>query len=150
MGYSVRVYGGKAMDGIIVRDMRPADSEQVRALFESVYKSLFSGAVPAFESAVRGERIFVALHSGLIAGIATVWEADSFIHFLFFDRRFRRKGVGRAMITKIAETYERPLTLKCLLENAGAMAFYRATGWREMETGLCEEGAYALLRYDLM
>lgn len=135
------------MDDITVRKMKPSEKIRVQELFESVYKCTLSGAVPVFENATQGEEIFVALYSGIIVGIATVWIPDAFVHYLFVDQEIRHKGVGRAMIERLAEQYESPLTLKCLIENKEAMAFYHATGWHEVETGYSEEGAYALLRY---
>lgn len=135
------------MNDITIRKMASSEKIRVRELFESVYKDTLSGAVPAFENATQGEEIFVALYSGIIVGIATVWVSDAFVHYLFVDQEMRHKGVGRAMIEWLAKQYEIPLTLKCLIENKEAMAFYHTTGWREVETGHSEEGTYALLRY---
>ena len=135
------------MDNMIVRTMKPLETARVQELFETVYRDTFTGNVPAFDTVTRGERIYVALLNGVIAGIATVWEPDAFIHFLFVDVRARRKGVGSAIIYKLAETYGCSLTLKCLIENSNGMAFYQATGWNKVEIGHAEEGAYALLRY---
>ena len=132
---------------IIVRDMEPHEKEPVRELFESVYKDTFSANVPIFNDAVCGERIFVAAWHGYIAGMATVWEPDAFIHYLFVVPEFRRQGIGRAIAEKLAVEYDKPLTLKCLVENTAAMAFYLSTGWTRIEEGHSEEGTYARLRY---
>ena len=134
------------MEEIIVRKMEPYEEKSVKDLFQRVYEDTFSGMAPVFDSAVQGEQIYVALYKGSLAGIATVWEPDVFIHYLFVDREVRHKGIGRAITEALAETYKRPLTLKCLIENTEAMAFYRKTGWREVETGRSGEGPYVLLR----
>ena len=127
--------------------MEPYEEESVRALFQRVYKDTVFETAPVFDSVVNGEQVFVALYEGLLAGIATVWEPASFIHYLFVDRDVRHKGVGRAITEALAETYKRPLTLKCLTENTEAMAFYRKTGWQEAETGCSRKGTCDLLRY---
>ena len=44
--------------------------------------------------------------------------------------------------------YGVPLTLKCLIRNVDGMAFYRATGWKQIGNGNSDDGAYVLLRYD--
>ena len=136
-----------SMGDIVVWEMEPHEEKSVKALFQRVYEDTFSATAPVFDSAVQGERIYVALYKRQLAGIAAVWEPDAFIHYLFVDREFRHKGVGRAITESLAQTYQRPLTLKCLTENTEAMAFYRKTGWQEAETGRSEEGPYALLRY---
>lgn len=135
------------MEEILVRKVKPAEIEQVQRLFEEVYADTFSGSIPVFEEAVEGEQLYVALIGECIAGMASVWEPDSFIHFLFVDQRSRHKKVASTLVRKLARWYEQPLTLKCLSENTEAMAFYRATGWSESGTGLCEEGTYVLFRY---
>ena len=135
------------MGDIIVRKMEPHEEKTVKALFQRVYEDTFLKTAPVFDSAAQGEQIYVALYKGLLVGIATVWEPDAFIHYLFVDQEVRHKGVGRAITQALAETYHRPLTLKCLTANTEAMAFYRKTGWQEVETGRSKEGTYALLRY---
>lgn len=128
--------------------MEPHEIERVRELFEGVYKDTFSAEAPLFDDAVSGERIFVATYHGNISGMATVWESDAFLHYLLVAQAFRRQGIGRAIVEKLAEEYDKPLTLKCLMENTAAMAFYHSTGWTQIEKGRSEEGVYAKLRHD--
>lgn len=135
------------MDGIEIRRMRTDDRARVRTLFEAVYRDTFACGAPVFEDATEGEKIYAAFLGGKLAGLASVWEPDRFIHYLFVDLSARHKGVGAALVSRLAEIYGPPLTLKCLVKNEGAMAFYRATGWQEVETVPDEEGAYTLFRY---
>ena len=134
------------MEDIIVRKMEPSEEKSVKDLFQRVYKDIFFEMAPAFDSAVQGEQIYVALYKDMLAGIATVWEPDAFIHYLFVDRDVRRKGVGRAVTDALADTYHLPLTLKCLIAPPGN-GIFRKMGWQEVETGSSREGTYALLRY---
>ena len=140
-------YENMSISKIMIRDMEPHEQERVRELFESVYKDTFSAKAPIFDDAVRSERIYVATYQGSIAGMATVWEPDAFVHYLFVGREFRRHGIGSAMAENLAEKYDKPLTLKCLIENAAAMAFYLSTGWTQIDEGHSEEGPYARLEY---
>ena len=127
--------------------MAPCEKERVRALFEAVYRETFSGAVPCFEETTKGEQIYIAVTGDNIAGFSTIWEQDAFIHYLFVAPGFRRQKIGRAMVERIAAWYDRPLTLKCLAGNSNAIAFYRASGWKEIGTGIGEDGPYLLMRY---
>lgn len=110
----------------------------------------FHTHAPVFQEATDGEQIYAALLEGSLAGFASVWEPDRFIHFLFVSPAFRHKKIGSALVKKLAEIYGLPLTLKCLLKNEDAMAFYRATGWEKIGDGISEDGAYALLRYTII
>ena len=135
------------MENITVREIIPEETGKIRELFEKVYGETFSGQVPDFCKVTEGERIYAALLDGCIAGMATVWEPDNFVHFLFVEARFRKQKVGTTLIETLYKRYGSPLTLKCLTENKNAMAFYRRSGWQEMDTGICSEGAYTLLQY---
>lgn len=135
------------MENITIRKVEQNEIAVVRELFEKVFKETFSSQVPAFEETTRGEQIYVAVMDHKIAGMASVWEPDNFIHYLFVDSSYRNRGVGKVMVTKLAELSGSLLTLKCLIENEKGMAFYYVTGWKEIEKGMCEDGEYALLSY---
>lgn len=136
------------MNGIVVREIAQDESLFVRELFETVFRDTFSDRVPIFESVTEGEQLYVALLNGCIVGMASVWEPNRFIHYLFVTQAARHKKVGSALVSRLSEIYGRPLMLKCLVKNVEGMAFYRATGWQEVETGISEDGAYALLSYN--
>lgn len=138
------------MDDITVRKAESCEMESVRELFETVFKETFSDNVPAFEEETAGEKIYVALLDNKIVGMASVWEPDNFIHYLFVAPAFRNKNIGNTLVVRLAKLYGSPLTLKCLLKNVKAMSFYRFTGWQEIETGVCEDGEYALLCYNVL
>lgn len=136
------------METILVRECDPDETGAVRALFDAVYRESISAHVLSFEKATAGEKLYVALVDGRIVGMASLWEPDAFIHFLFVDPAARHKKVGSTIINALAKKCSRSLTLKCLTRNETGLAFYRATGWQELETGLSEDGPYVLLRYN--
>ena len=135
------------MNRISVREIAPDEIIRVRELFESVFRETFSDHVPIFEEVTLGEHLYVATLDGSVVGIASVWEPDCYIHFLFVDSQIRNHRIGSTLISRLYEIYG-SLTLKCLVANKVGMAFYRATGWQELETGSSEDGEYVLLRYD--
>ncbi len=120
---------------------------QVRALFARVWAAALPGPAPDFAAATAGEALYLAWQGTRLAGRASVWEPDQFLHFLFVDPAAQRTGVGRALVAHLAACYPPPLTLKCLRCNETALAFYRATGWRACGTGGAGVDAYILLRY---
>lgn len=138
------------MENIVVRKMEQDENAVVQNLFETVHRAIFSDTVPIFVKATEGEQLYVALLNGWVVGMVSVWEPDSFIHYLFVDQTARHKKVGSVLVSKLAEIYDHPLRLKCLVKNVDGMAFYRATGWQEVETGFSEDGAYVLLSYNTM
>lgn len=135
------------MDKIQIRKMEPSELPQVQALFEKVYREIFSIHIPSFSDTTNGEQIYVAVLEETIVGMATVWEADAFIHYLFVDKDARGKGGGTNIVKCLAGIYEQPLKLKCLLSNEKARAFYDASGWIEEKLGDGADGPYALMRY---
>ena len=119
----------------------------MKALFAAMFADGLFTHAPVFEEATAGEQLYVALVDGAIAAFASVWEPDRFIHFLYVSPSYRRKKLASALISSLAARCGGQLTLKCLVKNEAAMAFYRSTGWETVETGSSEDGAYALLRY---
>lgn len=137
------------MDHITIRKCEPDETAQVRELFETVFVNTFFDHPPVFEEVTDGERIYVALLNDSIVGFASVWEPDRFVHFLFVSPALQRNKVGSALVDALAEIYDGPLTLKCLIKNEAGMAFYRSTGWEQTGDGVSEDGAYALFSYTI-
>ena len=133
------------MNHILIRKCEPDETAQVKELFETVFVNTFFDSAPVFEEVTDGEEIYVALLNDSIAGFASIWEPDRFVHFLFVSPTLRRKRIGSALVNRLAEIYDGPLTLKCLINNETGMAFYRSTGWNQIGDGISEDGAYALL-----
>lgn len=135
------------MRHVTVRECEPDDIAQVKELFETVFVNTFLDHAPVFEEVTDGERIYVALLNDSVVGFASVWEPDRFVHYLFVSAALRRNKVGTVLVDRLAEIYDGPLLLKCLMNNETGMAFYRSTGWKQIGEGVSEDGAYALLSY---
>lgn len=118
--------------------------EEIKPLFEEVYKEVISSNVPKIEKVCENERVFVFKEES-IKGFVTVWEEDYFIHFLFIKKSERRKNIATKLIEYLLSFYQRPLTLKCLVKNGGALAFYKRIGFIEKGKGVSEDGEYITL-----
>lgn len=136
------------LNHVIVRKCEPGEIAQVKELFETVFVNTFHDHAPVFDEVTDGEIIYVALLNDSIVGFVSIWEPDQFIHFLFVSPSVRHKRIGSTLVSHLASIYGVPLTLKCLIRNVDGMAFYRATGWKQIGNGNSDDGAYALLRYD--
>ena len=101
-----------------------------------------------FEHDTVGERVLVAVNpANEPIGFVSVWEPESFIHHLYVREAEWGMGVGRSLLAHLRPLVRRPWRLKCLTANARALGFYRALGWRELETGMCVEGEYILFEF---
>jgi GNAT superfamily N-acetyltransferase len=98
-----------------------------------------------FRRETEGETIVVAEQGGRIAGFASIWEPDCFLHHLYVDPAMLRQGIGRALIAAVVPLCEKPLELKCQTNNRVAMAFYRRLGFVGADTGVSDMGPW--LRY---
>ena len=132
---------------LTIRRLTGPAPPQVRTLFARVWATSLPGHAPDLDTVTAGEALYLAWQGRHLAGLASVWEPDRFLHFLFVDPVAQRTGVGRALVAHLAACYPPPLTLKCLRCNEAALAFYRATGWRACGVGGAGLDAYVLLRY---
>ena len=83
-----------------------------------------------FRAQTQGEQIDLVVAQGKIAGFISVWEPDWFVHHLYVDPQAQGSGLGARLIALVAERAgEQGLSLKCLVENKGAMSFYRGLGF---------------------
>lgn len=98
-----------------------------------------------FKRETEGEAIIVAEWDGRIAGFASVWEPDGFVHHLYVDPKMHRRGIGRALIAGLVEISDKPLELKCQTNNKPAMAFYRRLGFQTADSGVSDMGPW--IRY---
>lgn len=94
-----------------------------------------------------GEAIFVYEgESSEICGFVSVWTESSFIHHLYVDSRFRRLGVGTALLGSLEPWLPQPWSLKCLKANGVALEFYFSLGWNRVGSGESDDGPYWLLQ----
>jgi len=78
------------------------------------------------------EEVWLALASGALLGILSLFRPENFIHCLYVDPDAQRLGVGRALVEYLRKETGQPLTLKLDTLNKKAIAFYEATGWQRM------------------
>lgn len=137
---------------VAIRDFRPEDLEACAAIFDRAWHAGHGYAPRVIDASVlaretQGERMFVAEgDAARIAGFASLYEPQSFIHHLYVEPAFQRRGIGRALLLHAVGIAGGPASLKCQLRNAEALAFYRGLGWRDGETGEGEFGSWVLMR----
>ncbi len=140
---------------VTVRDFVESDRESLRELFVASRNATFSWASPGahkledFDSNTPGERILVALVSANIAGFASIYEPESFLHNLFVSPQFLGLGVGGALLTHCEKYFSGVPTLKCVKLNERARRFYQSKGWtvRSEEDG--PDGPYLLMELNI-
>ena len=135
-----------------VRPASPADHPALAQIFLQVRRTTFTWQDPGsfrledFASATEGEAIHVAENpGGVIAGFISVWEPEKFVHHLFVADGHRGRGVGPALLEGLSRRHAGPFRLKCVAENAAALAFYRRQGWTVIGEGEADEGLYFLM-----
>lgn len=137
-----------------VREVHEADLPRLREIFLQSRRETFHWNDPDvyrledFDTQTEAERMLVGEVDGLVAGFISWWALENFIHHLYIDARFKRRGLGRALLEACLQRIGRPAQLKCVTRNTPALAFYRALGWRSVATGRSDEGEYRLLQLD--
>lgn len=100
-----------------------------------------------FSRDTSGERIWVAELNDVLVGFISAWESENYIHNLFVDVKFSRRGIGSALLNTCLENIGRPARLKCVAENFSALDFYHAQGWQTIAEGVGSDGEYQLMQY---
>jgi GNAT superfamily N-acetyltransferase len=132
---------------MLVRPFRPGDEEACAGIFNRAWAGALLD-VPRqmdgreFLNQTRGEEVLIAEADGRLLGFAAVYRPDAFIHHLFVEPAFQRRGVGGALLDCALALAGGSATLKCLRRNGGAWAFYARSGWREVEQGADEWGPW--------
>ncbi len=131
----------------IVRAANVRDLPALRELFLRSRRETFTWQpchlfqLADFDAQTEGERILVADVDGDLAGFLSVWEPDAFIHHLYVDRAFLRRGIARTLLNTLTGRHR----LKCLVRNEGALRFYDAMGFVEVGRGTSDDGDFVLL-----
>lgn len=98
-----------------------------------------------FDRDTMGEAISVADRKGTVVGFVSVDQDDNFVHNLFVEAMWMGHGIGSKLLATALENTGSPARLKCLVENARAIAFYQAKGWQKVGEGASDEGSYYVL-----
>jgi|SRR3569833_624531 len=137
----------------VIREFAEADRPALRNIYLDSRKHTFHWLNTAlfeltdFDRDTEREKIFVAEDERLIKGFTSLWLPDNFIHHLYVHPQFLNKGIGKMLLTRAVATAVKPITLKCMVNNHNALAFYKAQGWRCQSEGVNEDGTYQLLIY---
>lgn len=140
---------------MIIRPGYESDRPFLRTLYLHARKASWSWVnnpdwqLEDFDAATRNETLWVAESDGHRLGFASVWDNDNFLHNLFVDPRWQGKGAGSALLAHVQSTFTSTGSLKCLVQNTRALAFYQRHGWHTEARGVSPEGEYWLMHYRL-
>jgi GNAT superfamily N-acetyltransferase len=104
-------------------------------------------SVREFADSIAGEELWVAESDAGIAGLVTIYRPDNFIHHLYIDPAWHRRGIGRALLQLALARCGGHAELKCDEANRAAQAFYHAAGWRPAGWGWHPHGAWIRFRH---
>lgn len=135
---------------IQIIESRGKDIDALRNLFLRARLTTFSWIdtsqfkLSDFEKETDGEYILVALDDELLVGFVSIWVADNFVHHLYVDEKYHSKNIGTELLKATIDKIGLPIRLKCEVNNAKAVGFYKQKGFVEIERGQSENGAYIL------
>ncbi|WP_439555993.1 GNAT family N-acetyltransferase [Dyadobacter sp.] len=133
---------------------KETDRAELAALYEQVMRETFYWFDEArlnevsFDDDTESEFIVVARVGEKLAGFASVWLPDNFIHHLYIDSAFQGMGIGKALLGNVVKRLQGNATLKCLVLNSRAVQFYKKNGWKQISMGDSDDGEYILFAYN--
>lgn len=133
---------------MVIRPLVRADMSAAAAVFDRAWAFAFPAFprridVAEFEWETESETVLVAAENGRpVHGFVAMYVPDRFVHHLFVEPRMHGRGTGRALLAAAAQLVEGPLSLKCAACNPRGLAFYRALGWSEVESGHDDMGGW--------
>jgi GNAT superfamily N-acetyltransferase len=137
---------------LVIRPAAPEDHPTCAAVFLAAYRQAFPLHPPEyyvperyFES-INGEEQWVALRTGEIVAVLSVYWPENFIHSLYVHPAQQSSGVGRRLLQAVISRAKGVCELKCDKANRRAIAFYRHLGWYEVGEGAAETGPWVRLR----
>ena len=136
---------------VIIRAYIPADGKASTKILDRAWHSGHPYAprrvdLAAFIANTRNETILVAELAGYgVAGFASFYEPEKFVHNLYVDPDLHGRGIGRALLARAMALVGGRASLKCQLRNPGALSFYRKLGWITGEEGEAEFGRWVRL-----
>lgn len=140
------------MTPVTIRPYAPSDITACVGIFDRAWRAGHPFAPrridpTVFATETEGEMLFVAEDDGKeIAGFASLYQPESFIHHLYVEPRLRNRGLGSALLAHAVAAAGGSASLKCQLGNPAALGFYRHLGWTEIVAGTNEFGAWVTLR----
>lgn len=134
-----------------IHDMQPEYLTGLRQLYLDARRQTFSWQdgskfkLDDFDAETKDEVILVAISENIPVGFISWWPPDNFIHNLYVDARFYRRGIGKGLLEHCLAKIGRPAALKCLQQNTPALQFYQSQGWRAHSAGQSDDGNYFLM-----
>jgi ribosomal protein S18 acetylase RimI-like enzyme len=125
--------------GLTVRRASTEELAQCAELYVKVLRDTFTWQPKDrhkkedFFRAARDEEIWVAVEDGRIVGLAGFYRPQNFIHSLYVEPRGR--GVGKALLDRLAASAQGAISLKVQAPNLRAQAFYKREGFQCVERG---------------
>jgi len=124
---------------LVIREMTMGEEKICADIFTCAWNRTFPNRprkirVKEFVMQTKNELVLIAEKNKKIIGFIAWYEPESFIHHLFIDPKFHRQGVGTKSIQEIiAKTKDAGISLKCNVENLGALSFYKAHQFKTTE-----------------
>ena len=133
-----------------IEQYKPAYAPALRRLFLDSRRATFHWQADQFklsdfDTDTEGEMLLVALFGQEPVGFVSWWPPQNFIHHLFVDPQWLRRGVGRGLLNASLKQIPRPVRLKCQLRNENARAFYMSQGWEVEKQEENANGAYYVM-----
>ncbi|WP_031527593.1 GNAT family N-acetyltransferase [Dyadobacter crusticola] len=138
---------------VIFTRFKESDHAELAALYERVMRETFYWFDEArlqeanFDDDTENEFIVVARVGEKLAGFASVWLPDNFIHHLYIDSAFQGMGIGKGLLANVVKRLQGNATLKCLVLNTRAVAFYKNNGWKTLAVSDSDDGEYILFAH---
>jgi GNAT superfamily N-acetyltransferase len=137
---------------LVIRRAMPEDHPDCAAVFLAAYRQAFPLHPPEyyvperyFES-ITGEEQWVALQSGEIVAVLSIYWPENFIHSLYVLPGLQGRGIGKRLMAAVVVQARGVCELKCDKANKRAVAFYKHLGWREVGEGTADTGPWVRLR----
>ncbi|WP_447884464.1 GNAT family N-acetyltransferase [Serratia fonticola] len=124
-----------------IRPYQEADRPFLRSLYLTARQATFTWRdtrnyrLEDFDRSTIGEEIWVAEQDGKLLGFVSIYRAENFIHNLYVDPLLPPQGVGSALLHAAEQTFTSTGSLKCLVKNDKALAFYHKHDWQIVSTG---------------
>lgn len=137
----------------VLREGRLEDLAACASIYERVLPAAHPGLGAGkpgkweFQDSIAGEELWVAEGGKGLAGLVTIWRPDAFIHHLYIEPAWQRRGIGRMLLQLALRRCGGHAELKCDEANRAAHGFYLAAGWRPAGWGWSPSGPWLRFRH---
>ncbi|MBP2228346.1 GNAT family N-acetyltransferase [Azospirillum agricola] len=120
---------------IVIRMARATDAPRCAEIFLHGRRTAFSWhpadrfGLDDYYDCVQEDEVMVAEVDGLVVGFVSIDESERFIHNLFIDAAWHKRGIGSALLREALALLQGSAQLACAARNAAARAFYEHKGW---------------------